>query len=148
MESLAENPLKFILFIDDLSFEKSNEEFGALKAILEGSAGVRPANVVIYATGNRRQLVRQSFSDRAGDEVHAAESIQDQLALAERFGLSVGFFRPNKDEYLKIVWDLAEQYKLNNTENLELLAERFALEKGGRSGRVARQLVEYLSSME
>ncbi|NLP48659.1 MAG: ATP-binding protein [Clostridiales bacterium] len=148
MEKLAFNPLKFIVFIDDLSFDQSSDEFGALKAILEGTAGVKPDNVAIYATGNRRQLVKQSFADRASDDVHAGETMQDQLALAERFGLAVGFFRPDKDEYLKIVWDLAEQYGLKNTENLELSAERFALEKGGRSGRTARQLVEYLSSFE
>ncbi|HOO25176.1 MAG TPA: ATP-binding protein [Clostridiales bacterium] len=148
MESLAGNPLKFIVFIDDLSFDQSTDEFGALKAILEGSAGMRPKNVAVYATGNRRQIVRQSFKDRFGDDVHAEETMQDQMALAERFGLSVGFFRPDKDQYLKIVWDLAGQYGLKNTENLELLAERFALERGGRSGRVARQLVEYLSIME
>lgn len=148
IEKLNHNPLKFIIFIDDLSFGESNEEIGALKAILEGSVTAKAPNIVIYATSNRRHLVRKTFSERGDDEINRSETIQEQTSLSERFGLAVSFFRPNKDEYLDIVFDLAKQYKLKNMDNLEFLAERYALERGGRSGRCARQLIEYLKSIE
>lgn len=147
-ESLSGSPLKFILFIDDLSFAGNNEEIGALKAMLEGSVAARTQNIVIYATSNRRHLVKETFSDRGNDDIHINETIQEQTSLSERFGLSVGFFKPDKDQYLQIVFDLAKQYDLKNTENLELLAERHAIERGGRSGRCARQFIEYLKGME
>lgn len=148
MENLSYNPLKFIIFIDDLSFTQNNEEIGALKAILEGSVTKRASNIVIYATSNRRRLIKETFSDRGNDDINRNETIQEQTSLSERFGLSVSFFKPDKNEYLNIVFELAKQYKLKNTDNLELLAERHALERGGRSGRCARQLIEYLKSIE
>lgn len=148
VERLCHNPLKFIIFIDDLSYAQSNEEIGALKAILEGSVATKSSNIAIYATSNRRHLVKETFSERGDDDIHISETIQEQTSLSERFGLSVGFFKPNRDEYIEMVFELAKQYELKNTDNLELLAERYALERGGRSGRCARQLVEYLKSME
>lgn len=148
MESLYENPLKFILFIDDLSFAKNNEEVGVLKAILEGTASAKASNTVIYATSNRRHLVNETFSDRGNDDIHINETIQEQVSLSERFGLSVNFSKPNKDQYLTIVHALAEQYGIQDTAELNLRAERHALERGGRSPRIARQFVEYLKSME
>ncbi|NLJ41233.1 MAG: ATP-binding protein [Clostridiales bacterium] len=148
MEMLRDNPLKFIIFIDDLSFPQSSDDIGALKAILEGTVYKKAPNIAIYATSNRRHLVKESFSDRENDDVHRNETIEEQTSLSERFGMTVSFIRPNKDEYLNIVYGLARQYGLKNTENLELLAERYALERGGRSGRAARQLIEYLKSME
>ena len=148
IDSLANNPLKFILFIDDLSFAKNNEEIGALKAILEGSVTTKTSNVVIYATSNRRHLVQESFSDRNGDDIHINETIQEQISLSDRFGLSICFSKPDKKEYLDIVHGLLKEYKISNIENVDILAERHALERGGRSGRVARQFVEQLKSME
>ena len=148
IDSLANNPLKFILFIDDLSFAKNNEEIGALKAILEGSVTTKTSNVVIYATSNRRHLVQESFSDRNGDDIHINETIQEQISLSDRFGLSICFSKPGKKEYLDIVHGLLKEYKINNIENIDILAERHALERGGRSGRIARQFVEQLKSME
>ena len=148
IEKLADNPLKFILFIDDLSFSNNNEEVGALKAILEGSVSAKSSNVVIYATSNRRHLVKESFGDREGDDIHIRETIQEQISLSDRFGLSIAFLKPDKKEYLKIVHGLAKEYKIKEIDNLDLLAERHAMERGGRSGRTARQFVEYLKSIE
>lgn len=148
IEELANNPLKFILFIDDLSFAKNNEEIGALKAILEGSVTAKTSNVVIYATSNRRHLVQESFSERQGDDIHRNETIQEQISLSDRFGLSICFSKPNKKEYLEIIHGLLKEYKVKDIENVDMLAEQHAMSRGGRSGRTARQFVEYLKSME
>ena len=148
IEELANNPLKFILFIDDLSFSKNNEEIGALKAILEGSVTAKTSNVVIYATSNRRHLVQESFSEREGDDIHRNETIQEQISLSDRFGLSICFSKPNKKEYLDIIHGLLEEYKVKKIENVDMLAEQHAMSRGGRSGRIARQFVEYLKSIE
>jgi len=146
IEKLADNPLKFVLFIDDLSFSKHNEEIGALKALLEGTVSARTPNIVIYVTSNRRHLINERFEDRQGTDIHINETIQEQTSLSDRFGLSILFSRPDKDQYLQIVHFLMKQYDVEDTENIELLAERFALERGGRSGRTARQFVESLKS--
>ena len=146
IELLADNPLKFILFIDDLSFSKHNEEIGALKALLEGTVSARTSNVIIYTTSNRRHLVNERFEDRQGTDIHINETIQEQTSLSDRFGLSILFAKPDKDEYLKIVHHLMKEYEIRETENIDLLAERYAVERGGRSGRTARQFVESLKS--
>jgi predicted AAA+ superfamily ATPase len=143
-ERLRGNPLKFILFIDDLSFSEDNGEVGALKAILEGTVSARTKNVVIYATSNRRHIVSERFSDRGDDEIHRNETIQEQVSLSQRFGLAVNFMKPDRAQYLSIVRELALQYGVNDLETLDLLAERYAIERGGRSPRVARQFVEAL----
>lgn len=148
IEELANNPLKFILFIDDLSFAKNNEEIGALKAILEGSVTAKTSNVVIYATSNRRHLVQESFSERKGDDIHRNETIQEQISLSDRFGLSICFSKPSKKEYLDIIHGLIEEYEVKDIENIDMLAEQHAMSRGGRSGRTARQFVEYLKSIE
>lgn len=148
IEELANNPLKFILFIDDLSFAKNNEEIGALKAILEGSVTAKTSNVVIYATSNRRHLVQESFSEREGDDIHRNETIQEQISLSDRFGLSICFSKPGKKEYLDIIHGLLEEYEVKDIENIDILAEQHAMSRGGRSGRTARQFVEYLKSIE
>ncbi len=143
--SLRDNPLKFLLFIDDLSFDRDSDEFTALKATLEGSALARTPNVAIYATSNRRHLVRETFTDRTGDDVHVSETLQELGSLADRFGLSVGFFRPDRALYLDIVHNLAERHGIAmEAPRLEAEAERFALVRAGRSPRVARQFVESL----
>ena len=141
IEELANNPLKFILFIDDLSFAKNNEEIGALKAILEGSVTAKTSNVVIYATSNRRHLVQESFSERKGDDIHRNETIQEQISLSDRFGLSICFSKPSKKEYLDIIHGLIEEYEVKDIENIDMLAEQHAMSRGGRSGRTARQFV-------
>ncbi|MDD6825923.1 MAG: ATP-binding protein [Oscillospiraceae bacterium] len=145
MDSLSKNPLKFILFIDDLSFESDDDNFGALKAILEGSVSARAANIAIYATSNRRHLVKENFSDRNGDDVHRNDTVQQLISLSERFGLKISFSKPSKDEYLNIVSGIAKQSGLNiPEEKLFEEAERFAIAKSGRSARAAKQIVDRL----
>lgn len=143
LDELSANPLKFILFIDDLSFLKDDDHFNALKAVLEGSVSARSRNVAIYATSNRRHIIKEKFSDREGDEIHRNDTLQETLSLSERFGIHVTFSRPSKANFLKIVQHLAEDagFALPN-EQLESLAEQFALERGGRSPRLARQFIE------
>ena len=147
LDELAENPLKFILFIDDLSFLKDDDNFNALKAVLEGSVSAKSKNVVIYATSNRRHIIRERFSDREGDDIHRNETMQEFVSLSERFGLHITFQKPNKATFLHIVHSLAESEGIEmDTAELELLAERFALERGGRSARLARQFIDGLLS--
>ena len=117
MEELASNPLKFILFIDDLSFSGNDDNFSALKATLEGSISGCGDNCVIYATSNRRHLVKESFADRAGDELHFNDTMQETMSLASRFGLSVTFQKPDKEEYLNIVRSLAREYGIDMDEH-------------------------------
>lgn len=148
-EELSANPLRFILFIDDLSFKEEDDDFNALKAILEGSVTAKAPNLVIYATSNRRHLIKETFSDRAGDDVHRNETIQELCSLSDRFGLSVSFYSPDKALYLQIVKELCGQYGIYmETPARDLAAERYAFQRGGRSPRVARQFVEYLLSRE
>lgn len=142
---LAENPLKFILFLDDLSFLKDDDSFNALKAVLEGSVSAKTRNVVLYATSNRRHIVREKQSDRDGDEVNRNETMQEMISLSERFGIHISFYKPAKSTFLHIVRHLAEENCVDMPqEELERLAERFALERGGRSARLARQFVDGL----
>lgn len=145
LDELGFNPLKFILFIDDLSFQKDDDNYSALKAILEGSVSAKPKNVVIYATSNRRHLVKETFSDREGDDIHRNDTIQEIISLSERFGIHITFQKPNKQTYLDIVYHLADGYGLSyDPIRLALEAERFALDRGGRSARVATQFVDSL----
>lgn len=149
LDELNANPLKFILFIDDLSFQKSDDNFSALKAILEGSVSARSRNVVIYATSNRRHMVRESFSDRDGDDVHRNDTMQEIISLSERFGIQITFRKPDKETYLDIVRNLAREQGLRvDPAELENLAERFALNRGGRSARAARQFIDSLVAGE
>ncbi len=148
LDELSENPLKFILFIDDLSFLKDDDNFNALKAVLEGSVTAKSENVVIYATSNRRHIIKEKFSDREGDDVHRNDTMQELVSLSERFGLHISFSKPNKETYLKIVHHLAEQCGIMVNNELDLLAERFALERGSRSARLARQFIDSLLSRQ
>ncbi len=149
MESISDNPLKFIIFIDDLSFSADDSDFGALKAVLEGSVSSRASNAVIYATSNRRHLVKESFSDRSGDDIHARDTREELASLSERFGLKVTFLKPDKDTYLKIVEYLAGQYGISyDKDELFVKAEAYALRRSGRSGRAARHFIEMLKSGE
>lgn len=143
VDQIAAIPMKFIIFIDDLSFSKQNDTYAALKAVLEGGLAARPENTLIYATSNRRHLLRETFSDREGDELHRGDTIQESLSLADRFGLSVRFTLPDKSGYLEIVHELARQRGLEvPSDELELAAERWATERAGRSPRCARQFID------
>ena len=147
IEKLADSPLKFIIFIDDLSLSTNDSDFGALKAILEGGVAGKTENLAIYATSNRRNLVKENFNDRNGDDIHLQDTIQEVMSLSARFGLKVTFSKPNKDLYLSIVENLAMQYNICILKNeLEIQAEAFALRNGGRSPRTAKQFIEYLAS--
>lgn len=143
VEELSANPLKFVLFIDDLSFSSNDDNFSALKAILEGSVSTCGKNIAIYATSNRRHLVKETMGDRAGDELHVNDTLQETMSLAARFGLTITYQRPDKEEYLAIVKNLAREYGLDVPEKeLFRKAEAHALRCGGRSPRVAKQFIE------
>ncbi len=147
LNELSSNPLKFVLFIDDLSFLKDDDNFNVLKAVLEGSVTAKSDNVVIYATSNRRHIIKEKFSDREGDDVHRNDTIQELISLSERFGIHVTFSKPNKETFLHIVHHLAEENEIDMpADELDLLAERFALERGGRSARAAKQFIDGLMS--
>ncbi len=145
LDELSGNPLKFILFIDDLSFRRDDDSFGALKAVLEGSVSARSGNVILCATSNRRHIVREKFSDREGDDVHRNDAMQETVSLSDRFGLHITFQKPGKGEYLAIVRALARRWGVE-CPDLDAAAERFALERGGRSPRAAKQFVERLAA--
>ena len=145
MSKIVGNPLKFIIFIDDLSFNRSDDNFSMLKAALEGSASAKADNAVIYATSNRRHIIKESFGDREGDDVHRNDTLQETLSLSERFGLVVLFSKPNKALYLQIVKELASKKGVQMSESeLEIKAEEFALRKGNRSARCAEQFIASL----
>lgn len=147
MEQLRDNPLKFILFIDDLSFSKDDDNFGSLKAILEGSASVRAANTVIYATSNRRHLVKETFTDREGDDIHRNDTIEELNSLSERFGLTILFSKPDRAGYLDIVHEMAKARGIEMDEKvLDIQASAFATRKGGRTPRAAEQFIDSLLS--
>lgn len=146
MGRIADNPLKFIIFIDDLSFNKNDDSFSMLKAALEGSASAKAKNAVIYATSNRRHIVKENFSDRAtSDDIHHNDTVQELMSLSDRFGLTVYFEKPNKALYLDIVHKLAEKNGITmDQKEIDIKAEAFALSKGSRSPRAAEQFVNSL----
>ena len=147
LDELSSNPLKFVLFIDDLSFLKDDDNFNALKAVLEGSVTAKSSNIVIYATSNRRHIIKEKFSDREGDDVHRNDTMQELVSLSERFGVHVTFSKPNKETFLHIVHHLAEENGIDiPKDEIEFLAERFALERGGRSARLAKQFIDGILS--
>ena len=146
IRSLAGRRQKFILFIDDLAFDQDDRTYSALKTILEGTLEKRPVNVCICATSNRRHLVRQTFSDRAGDEVDAFETISEKTALAERFGLRIPYLTMNKTDYLALVDHLAAQAGVDiPADRLHAQAMTWEIRHAGRTPRVARQFVASLS---
>ena len=145
MEKISGNPLKFIIFIDDLSFNRNDDSFSMLKAALEGSASAKASNAVIYATSNRRHIVRECFDDREGTDVHRNDTMQELLSLSARFGLAIRYEKPNKELYLRIVRELAEKKGIvKDVTALEIEAEAFALNRGHRSPRCAEQFIDSL----
>ena len=146
IRSLGGRRQKFILFIDDLAFDQDDRTYGVLKTILEGGLEPRPANVAIYATSNRRNLVRQTFSDREGDEVDRGETIQEKTALADRFGLRIPYLGLAKAEYLSLVERLAAQADIQMPqEELFARAIRWDARHPGRSPRTAQQFIASLA---
>ncbi len=147
IDKLSINPLKFILFIDDLSFSSNDNDFAALKAILEGSVTGKGKNLAVYATSNRRHFVKENFADREGDEIHLGDTLQEVMSLSDRFGVKITFSRPNRDEYISIVYHLATIYEIDMPKDkLREQAEIFALHSNGRSPRAAKQFIEKLKA--
>lgn len=146
IRSLEGRRQKFILFIDDLAFDQDDKTYSALKTILEGTLEKRPVNVCICATSNRRHLVRQTFADRAGDEVDTFETISEKTALADRFGLRIPYLTMNKTDYLALVDHLAAQAGLDiPADRLHAQAMTWEIRHAGRTPRVARQFVASLN---
>lgn len=140
---LRKRPEKFILFLDDLSFEENETQYKAMKAVLEGGLEARPSNVALYATSNRRNLIRERFSDRSKDEeVHPGDTMQEKLSLSDRFGISVPFLCPDQEEFLRMVGILAERVGIKMTDEVRRQALSW---QHARSGRSARQFVDYIA---
>lgn len=147
LEQVKDRNYKFIIYMDDLSFEDCESEYKYLKAIIEGGLGRKPKNVLIYATSNRRHLIREKFSDKRElqDELHENDTVQEKLSLAARFGVSIYFGAPDKKQFQHIVKTLAEKYNVvMPEEDLLLEANRWELSHGGLSGRTANQFITHL----
>lgn len=143
---------RFIIYMDDLSFEEFETEYKYLKAVIEGGLEIKPDNVLIYATSNRRHIIRESWNDRSDMEntgdLHRSDTMQEKLSLVSRFGITINFSAPSKDEYLNIVHTLAERNGIMMDENqLYAEANKWELAHGGRSGRTAQQFINYLLGM-
>ena len=149
-ERLRNRNYKFILFIDDLSFEENESEYKYLKAVIEGGIETRPDNVLIYATSNRRHIVREIWKDRDDMEhngdIHRSDTVEEKLSLASRFGIAINFSSPQRKTYHEIVRTLAEKSGLSvDDDELIAGADRWEIRHGGMTGRAARQYVDYLS---
>lgn len=144
VQEIAGLPLKFIIFIDDLSFQAGDENYAALKGVLEGGIASRPGNALIYATTNRRHILNETMSARKGDELHLADTIQESLSLSDRFGVQVTFLAPDRKNYYRIIHALADERCFDiDRKELEMAAEQWAITKGGRSPRTAVQFIDY-----
>jgi predicted AAA+ superfamily ATPase len=142
----TERGLKFILFVDDLSFEENESTYKSFKSVIEGGVSARPDNVVICVTSNRRNIVKEVWKDREHqDDIHLRDNLQEKRSLSDRFGLTIVYGAPDKDEYLAIVTGLAEKAGLGMGENeLKAAALTWEVRHGGRSGRTARQFIDYM----
>lgn len=148
LEQVKDRNYKFIIYMDDLSFEESELEYKYLKAIIEGGLGKTPKNVLIYATSNRRHLIRESFGDKrqlSDDDLHANDTVQEKLSLVARFGVTIYFGSPEPGEFREIVKVLAERNRIRMPDQeLFLKANQWELSHGGLSGRTAAQFITYL----
>ncbi len=149
VERVRSRPQKFVFFVDDLSFEADEEQFKALKVVLEGGITARPKNVVVYATSNRRHLIREYFTDRPNprdqDELSNWDTVQEKLSFSDRFGMTLTFEAASQDTYLSIVAHLVkEAHLVMDGEVLRFRALQWATQQNGRSGRTARQFVDFL----
>lgn len=147
IDQIKSRNYKFIIYMDDLSFEEFEIEYKYLKAVIEGGLEKKPGNVLIYATSNRRHLVREKFSDKEErrDDLHSSDTVQEKLSLVSRFGVTIFFCAPNKKEFQNIVRVLAEKHQIKMPEEeLMLEANKWELSHGGLSGRTAQQFIDYL----
>ncbi len=144
IEMLRGRGLKFILYVDDLSFEAGETQYKHLKAVLEGGLETRPTNVLIYATSNRRHLIKETFADRE-EELHGNDVVQEKLSLSDRFGITLTYSTPDQEEYLSIIKQLCEQRGINlSLKEIEARAIQWERQQNGRSGRTAKQFVDQL----
>lgn len=145
IESLSDSPLKFIIFIDDLTFSSNDDTFSYLKAVLEGGVNSFPNNIAVYVTSNYRHLIKENFGDRDGDDIHVEDTIQQIMSLTNRFGTIITFQRPDRDLFSEIVLSYAKENDIKiEKEELIRQAEAYAIRSAGRSPRVAKQFVELL----
>ncbi|MCD8214956.1 MAG: ATP-binding protein [Clostridiales bacterium] len=146
MPKLSERGFKFIIFIDDLSFEADDSSYKYLKSVLEGSAEAKPSNVIFYVTSNRRHIIAEKWEDR-GDmsqrgEIHTMDQLNEKVSLSDRFGLKLTFLRPSPKEYIEIVRGIAAEKGIEADENLIKAANAYELSAGGRSGRTAKHFMD------
>lgn len=135
-------PYRFILFIDDLSFEESQTDYKEMKTIMDGGLEEIPENVLFYATSNRKHLIPTKFSDNESDEIRPSDTVEEKVSLVDRFGLRLGFYHFSQDTYLEIVASYATKYGVHMTKDkLDRMAIQWALGAGGRNGRIAEQFV-------
>lgn len=145
IEKLSCSPLKFIIFIDDLTFSSNDDTFSYLKAILEGGVNSFPNNIAVYVTSNYRHLIKENFTDRTGDDIHIEDTIQQIMSLTNRFGMIITFQRPGRDLFKEIVLSYAKENNIKmDKEELINQAEAYAIRSAGRSPRVAKQFIELL----
>lgn len=147
IDQIKDRNYKFIIYMDDLSFEDYELEYKYLKAVIEGGLSKKPQNVLIYATSNRRHLIREKFSDKreSQDDLHGNDTVQEKLSLVSRFGVTIYFGAPSKKEFENIVRILAEKHQVFMPEDeLYLEANRWEMSHGGLSGRTAAQFITYL----
>lgn len=146
VRSLRGIPYRFILYCDDLSFDEGEISYRELKAVLEGGIEEKPENVLLYATSNRRHLMPEPMDDNLGREIHPEEAVSEKLSLADRFGLTLSFYSFSQETYLSVVEYYAQKLQLPiERENLHIDALRWALHKGQRSGRAAKQFIDDLA---
>ena len=144
IESLSNSPLKFIIFIDDLTFSSNDDTFSYLKAVLEGGVNSFPNNIAVYVTSNYRHLIKENFGDRTGDDIHVEDTIQQIMSLTNRFGTIITFQRPDRDLFSEIVLSYAKENNIKmDKEELIRQAEAYAIRSAGRSPRVAKQFIDF-----
>ena len=148
IHTLSLNSRKFIIYMDDLSFESDDESYKALKATLEGSIQAQPDNVLIYATSNRRHLMPESMQDNLDSsmqdgQLHPSDSIEEKISLSDRFGLWLSFHPFTQAQYLDVVEQSLKRFKIKLTEDVRTEAIRFATQRGSRSGRIANQFATF-----
>lgn len=147
MNSLRTRSQKFIIFLDDLSFEEFEVEYKYLKSVIDGGVESKPSNVLIFATSNRRHIVKELWNDRNenASEVHRNDSLNEKISLSDRFGLTITFPQPSQDEYIKIVDEIAKRNKLTvSSATLHAEALKWEMTHSGRSGRVAKQFISHM----
>ena len=141
---------RFVIYMDDLSFEEFETEYKFLKAVIEGGVETKPDNILIYATSNRRHLIKETWGDRSDIEVdngmHRSDTMEEKLSLVNRFGVTINFSKPSQKEYFHIVIELAHRMGIAMTdEELKAEANKWELSHGGISGRTAQQFINYLA---